>query len=58
MRTRIIVLQNGQMIEAGNHDQLMAGDGLYSQLYKLNYASFDDIADERLDATGYPEART
>ncbi|MER9064218.1 ABC transporter ATP-binding protein [Mesorhizobium sp. M0220] len=40
---RIIVLQNGQVIATGNHDQLIAMGGLYSKLYNLNYASFDDI---------------
>jgi len=40
---RIIVLQNGHMIESGNHDELMAAKGLYFRLYSLNYASFDDI---------------
>ncbi|MER9823158.1 ABC transporter ATP-binding protein/permease [Mesorhizobium sp. M0115] len=40
---RIIVLQNGQVIATGNHDQLIAIGGLYSKLYNLNYASFDDI---------------
>ncbi|MER9881373.1 ABC transporter ATP-binding protein [Mesorhizobium sp. M0118] len=40
---RIIVLQNGQVIATGNHDQLIATGGLYSKLYNLNYASFDDI---------------
>ncbi|MER8479105.1 ABC transporter ATP-binding protein [Mesorhizobium sp. M1163] len=40
---RIIVLQNGQGIATGNHDQLIAMGGLYSKLYNLNYASFDDI---------------
>src|SRR5204863_4064205 len=40
---RIIVLQNGEVIESGNHDQLMAAKGLYSRLYTMNYTSFDDI---------------
>ena len=48
---RIIVLQNGQLIETGNHDQLMARGGLYSKLYNLNYASFDDIPEEELQAS-------
>ena len=43
---RIIVLQNGEKIEEGNHDQLMDLGGLYSRLYNMNYASFDDIPDE------------
>jgi ATP-binding cassette subfamily B protein len=42
---RIIVLQNGHVIENGNHDQLMAAKGLYYRLYSLNYSSFDDIPD-------------
>lgn len=43
---RIIVLQNGEKIESGTHDQLMAAQGLYARLYTMNYASFDDIPDE------------
>lgn len=42
---RIIVLQSGEKIEEGNHDQLMELGGLYSRLYNMNYASFDDIPD-------------
>ena len=43
---RIIVLQDGEIIETGNHDQLIAANGLYSRLYRMNYASFDDIAED------------
>ena len=43
---RIIVLQDGGIVEQGNHDELMALGGLYSRLYSMNYASFDDIPDE------------
>ena len=39
----IIVLQAGEVLEQGSHDQLMKKDGLYSQLYSINYASFDDL---------------
>ncbi|MFC3320330.1 ABC transporter ATP-binding protein [Mesorhizobium cantuariense] len=55
---RIIVLQNGQVIETGNHDQLMAMGGFYSKLYNLNYASFDDIPEEKLDTTALGGSRT
>lgn len=47
---RIIVLQDGGIIEEGNHDQLMAMGGLYARLYSMNYASFDDIPDELIEA--------
>ena len=43
---RIIVLQNGRIVETGPHDTLVAAGGLYARLYALNYASFDDIPDD------------
>ncbi|MGX5831171.1 ABC transporter ATP-binding protein [Mesorhizobium sp. 43Arga] len=45
---RIIVLQNGEIVESGNHEQLMQRKGLYARLYNMNYASFDDISEEEL----------
>ena len=45
---RIMVLQNGVLIESGNHDALMQLGGLYARLYNMNYASFDDIPEEMI----------
>ena len=36
---KIMVLEKGQLIEQGNHDELMATDGLYAHLYKIQYRS-------------------
>ena len=43
---RIIVLQDGEIIEEGPHEALMRSGGLYSRLYRLNFASFDDLPAE------------
>ena len=43
---RIIVLQDGKIIETGTHDELVTTNGLYSHMYSLNYSSFDDIPDD------------
>ncbi|MEL6130022.1 MAG: ABC transporter ATP-binding protein [Cyanobacteria bacterium J06628_4] len=32
---RILVLKQGRLVEQGSHDQLLAADGLYASLYKL-----------------------
>ena len=47
---RIIVLQKGQLVEQGDHDELIELGGLYAQLYQLNYSSFDDLPDKLSDA--------
>lgn len=52
---RIVVLQQGRIVETGAHDALIAKNGLYARLYALNYASFDDIPDDMLqDALAGP----
>ncbi|WP_372920913.1 ABC transporter ATP-binding protein [Roseovarius sp.] len=49
---RIIVLQAGEVLEQGSHAQLMEQDGLYAQLYNVNYGSFDDLTVAKVDAGG------
>jgi len=43
---RIVVLQNGRVVETGPHEALVDQGGLYARLYALNYASFDDVPDD------------
>ena len=45
---RSIVLQDGRIVEEGSQDALTAANGLYARLYRMNYASFDDIPAEEL----------
>jgi subfamily B ATP-binding cassette protein MsbA len=35
---RIIVLQRGRIAEAGNHAELLAKNGVYARLYRIQYA--------------------
>jgi ATP-binding cassette subfamily B protein len=53
---RIIVLQNGELIESGNHAELMKNDKLYSKLYNLNYSSFDDIPEDIIEEAAAEQA--
>ncbi|MSO65379.1 MAG: ABC transporter ATP-binding protein [Alphaproteobacteria bacterium] len=43
---RIIVLQDGRIVESGTHDTLVAQEGLYARLHSYNFASFDDVGAE------------
>ena len=36
---KIMVLEKGCLVEQGTHDELMAKDGLYAHLYKIQYRS-------------------
>ena len=38
--TKIMVLEKGEIMEMGGHDELLQRNGHYSQLYKMQYKEF------------------
>ena len=47
---KIVVLQDGEVIETGNHAELMASEGLYAHLYQMNYKAMESTVN--IDANG------
>ena len=43
---RIIVLENGQIVQEGNHQSLMAQDGIYQRIYQMQSAIEDELQAE------------
>jgi ATP-binding cassette subfamily B protein len=39
---RIVVLNLGEIVEVGTHQQLLANDNLYAHLYQMNYAAIEE----------------
>jgi ATP-binding cassette subfamily B protein len=39
---RILVLKDGQIVELGNHDELLAANGLYKELHELQFQEITD----------------
>jgi ABC-type multidrug transport system fused ATPase/permease subunit len=41
---RIYVLEAGQVVEAGDHEALMALGGIYAELFTLQAAAYLDVS--------------
>jgi ATP-binding cassette subfamily B protein/subfamily B ATP-binding cassette protein MsbA len=42
---QVLVMQQGQIVERGTHDQLLAEDGLYAELYRRQFRDAPALAD-------------
>jgi len=40
MADRIVVLEDGRIIEEGHHSQLMARDGKYAEMFELQASNY------------------
>jgi ATP-binding cassette, subfamily B, bacterial MsbA len=45
--SKIVVLENGRIVETGTHDDLVAAHGLYRHLYDLQFAGSQALAENR-----------
>ena len=49
---QILVMQHGQIVERGTHDELVARDGLYSRLARIQNTTFIEEGFERMNYEG------
>jgi ATP-binding cassette subfamily B protein len=46
----IVVLEDGRVVERGNHEELLAADGLYARLWRVQTGTVDGAAETTFDA--------
>ena len=45
----ILVMDDGELVERGTHDELLAEDGLYATLWRVQVGEIDALPDEFLE---------
>jgi len=53
---RIIVMEDGRIVETGPHAELLAADGLYRRLYEMQFAREEEEGPAAANETQAPEA--
>ena len=55
---QILVLEGGEIVERGTHDELLANGGLYSHLWGVQAGEIDELPEEFIERAQRRQART
>jgi len=55
---RIVVLEDGRIVERGSHDELLDADGLYAHLWGVQAGEIDSLPQAFIDRASRRQART
>jgi ATP-binding cassette subfamily B protein len=55
---KIVVLEDGRIVERGTHDELLDDDGLYAHLWGVQAGEIDELPEEFVERAAERQART
>ncbi len=55
---KIVVLEDGKIVERGSHDELLEADGLYAKLWAVQAGEIDELPEEFIERAARRRAQT